>query len=117
MSEGREVQSFPTTYMARTPRLPGVPPPKHRFEPAIIADRIRRAREAAGMSRKEMAANADIPRWAYYKKEKGDAPFYLDEIERVCDALPGCGSLFPFLDWDAAILADRMLNRSNPRGK
>lgn len=103
--------------MKKRPTLPSVSPTKHRFAPKLIADRIKRAREDAGLTRKEMSAKAEIEIWAYYKKEKGGSPFYLDEIERVADALPGAGSLFPFLDWDAAILADRLLNRSRNNDK
>ena len=98
--------------MAKRPRLLPVPA-KNRFSQKLIASRIKSARADAGFNAKEMAAKAGIEQWSYYKKESGDAPFRLEEIERVCDQLPRCPSLFPFLDWDAAVLADRLLGRGN----
>lgn len=88
--------------------------PPLRFDPEIVVARIREARETrAKMSRTELAAAAGMPRWALYKKERGTAPFSLEEISRLSDAL-GAPRLFPFLDWDTASAVQRMLDPAAP---
>lgn len=74
-----------------------------------IADRIREAREAVkpAMTRKDLAVQAKIPVWAYYKKEKGRSPFDTDELSRVADALDA-PFLWPLVTWREGMLLERM---------
>ena len=83
-----------------------------RFRQDVIAARIKQRRELVDppLTRKDMARLAEIEMWSYYKKEKGEVPFRLDELSRVAEVLKA-PSLWPVLDWDAAILVEKMLKR------
>ena len=70
--------------------------PEMRFDPKIIGRRMRKAREQAGLSRVKLGERVNLTEDALRKKEKGDNPFYLDEISRICEALRA-PSLFPFM--------------------
>ncbi len=86
-----------------------------RFDPAEIGRRMRKARQAAHLSMaklgKRVAMSADTLR----KKETGANPFYLDEISRICDVLDA-PTLFPFMEWGEAKLADKLLGRGGDSG-
>jgi transcriptional regulator with XRE-family HTH domain len=79
-----------------------------RYDEAVIAQRIARARAARGLTKQGLAAKAGIELWSYTKKEKGKLSFHVEELARVCEALDA-PSTFPFLEWDRAALADRVL--------
>jgi transcriptional regulator with XRE-family HTH domain len=89
------------------PTKPHKPP---RFDQKVIAARIRAERKRHGLSAEDLAEQAKIGVESLYKKERGEQPFYMDEITRICDVLE-TPSLFPFLDLDAARLADKLLGR------
>lgn len=84
--------------------------PSPRFDQATVARRMRAARKDAGLTTEELAEGAKVGLEALYKKMRGSAPFQLDELSRLCDVLKA-PSLFPFLDWDVAALADKLLDR------
>jgi transcriptional regulator with XRE-family HTH domain len=98
------------------PRLLGegddVPPPQRppRFDQVTIGDRMRRAREAAGLSRPALCAKIGMAEDTLRKKESGENPFYFPELTRICDELDA-PSLFPIMDWGEARLADKLLGR------
>jgi transcriptional regulator with XRE-family HTH domain len=72
-----------------------------RFQDEIVAGRIRRARERAGLTKKQLAEKASVETWSYLKKESGRLSFSLAEISRIADALDA-PMPWPFLGWDAA---------------
>ncbi len=78
-----------------------------RFQDAIVAGRIRRARERAGMTKKDLAEKAAVETWSYYKKESGRISFSLEEISRIADALDA-PMPWPFLGWDAAAIVQSL---------
>lgn len=82
-----------------------------RFDQKTIGDRMRRAREAAGLSRAALGSQVGLTDDSLRKKEKGVNPFYFDELSRICDLLDA-PSLFPILEWGEAFLADKVLGRS-----
>lgn len=96
--------------MRKRKMTPRAQPKPQRFDPKVIAARVRTAREAHDMTAKELAAAIGIGKDALFKKEKAENPFYLDELSRIADAL-NAPSLWPFLEWDAAGLADKLLGR------
>ncbi len=77
-----------------------------------IAARVKLARESVSpkMTRKDLAARANVPVWAYYKKEKGKAPFTTDELSRIADAL-NAPYLWPMVTWREGFLLERMPTR------
>lgn len=85
-------------------------PPEMRFDPRAIGKRMRKAREKAGLSQAKLAKRVNLTEDALRKKEKGENPFYLDEISRICEVLRA-PSLFPFMEWGEAALADKLLGR------
>ncbi len=89
--------------------------PTPRFDPAEIGRRMRRARQAAHLSMARLGKKVGLSEDALRKKEKGENPFYLEEISRICDELDA-PSLFPFMEWGEARLADKMLGRSGDPG-
>lgn len=83
-----------------------------RFDPRVIGKRVRDARtDRAHLTTEQLAGKAGIGIDSLYKKQRGVQPFYLEELSRVCDVLE-TPSLFPFLEWEVAVLVDKMLNRS-----
>jgi hypothetical protein len=75
-----------------------------------IADRVKEIREAQRdprMSRKDLAVKAKINIWAYYKKEKGGAPFSTDELERIADLFEA-PMLWPLVTWREGLFLQRI---------
>ncbi len=74
------------------------------YDPERIADRIDKAREAAGLNVKSFAesiwpALGERARFTYYKKRAGETSSWeLDEIERVCVVLRAPLG-WPFIGW------------------
>ena len=97
--------------MIRRAKLPVsmTPPKPARFDQKTVGRRIRDARRTAGYTAEQLGAKVGIGPDAMLKKEKGVAPFFLDELSRICDLLDA-PRLFPFLEWDAARLVDRLLS-------
>jgi transcriptional regulator with XRE-family HTH domain len=89
---------------------PVMPPPvpRPRFDQETIGRRIRDARKAKGYSAAGLGALVGIDESAMLKKEKGKAPFFFNELSRICDILEA-PRLFPCLEWDVAWLVERML--------
>jgi transcriptional regulator with XRE-family HTH domain len=81
-----------------------------RFDQATIGDRMRRAREAAGLSRAKLCRQIGMEEDTLRKKEKGENPFYFAELARICDILEA-PTLFPIMEWGEASLADKLLGR------
>lgn len=81
-----------------------------RFDPAEIGRRLRKARRDAHLSMAELGRRVGLSEDALRKKEKGENPFYLDEISRICEELDA-PTLFPFMEWGEAKLADKLLGR------
>jgi transcriptional regulator with XRE-family HTH domain len=79
-----------------------------RFDQAVIGQRIREARKSRGYTAESLGEAVGIGPDAMLKKEQGNAPIFMDELTRICDLLDA-PRLFPFLDWDAARLVDRLL--------
>jgi transcriptional regulator with XRE-family HTH domain len=87
-----------------------------RFDPVEVPARLRKARESHGLSRPALlkrlkSGGLVMEEDTLRKKEAGENPFYLDEIRRICDALEA-PSLFPFMEWGEAKLADKLLGRT-----
>jgi transcriptional regulator with XRE-family HTH domain len=89
-----------------------VKPPK-RFDSKVIGARIAAARKAKGWSTEVLAARVHLSADALYKKQRGAAPFFFDELSRICDEL-GAPRLFPFLEWSEALLVERLLRDTLP---
>jgi hypothetical protein len=86
---------------------------KLRFDPRVIGKRVRDARrERAKLTTAQLADRTAIGLDSLYKKQRGIQPFYLEELSRVCDVL-GAPTLFPFLEWEAAALVDKILDRAS----
>lgn len=83
----------------------------HRFDPQEVARRLRKAREDADLTQAELAKRVGMSEDQLRKKETGTNPYYLDEIARICDELDA-PSLFPWMEWGEARLADKLLGRS-----
>jgi transcriptional regulator with XRE-family HTH domain len=81
-----------------------------RFAPDEVSRRLRRAREDAEMTQAALAKRVGMSTDQLRKKEKGENPYYLDEIAKICDVLEA-PSLFPFMEWGEAKLADKLLGR------
>jgi transcriptional regulator with XRE-family HTH domain len=79
-----------------------------RFDQKIIGKRIRDKRREQGYSAASLGKRVGIDESAMLKKEKGVAPFFFDELTRICDVL-AAPRLFPVLEWDVAWLLERML--------
>jgi transcriptional regulator with XRE-family HTH domain len=88
---------------------PATKPP--RFDRVRIGKRVSEARKAAKLTTEELAAKAGIGADSLYKKQRGDQPWYFDELSRVCEILEA-PSLFPFLDWETAHAVDKLLGRA-----
>lgn len=99
--------------MASTRRRESTEPPS-RFDPEEIADRIDKARERAGLTVPQLAAElwpeqGANARFSWYKKvARRGSSFELWEIDRVCAILPRLNPSvdpppgWPFIDWDYA---------------
>ena len=79
-----------------------------RFDSAKVPQRMRWAREHRGLSRPKLAKRVGMSKDQLRKKEDGTNPFYLGEIRKICDVLEA-PYLYPFLEWEAARLADKLL--------
>lgn len=86
------------------------PPRPPRFDQKTIGARMRKAREDAGFSRVKLGEKIGMEEDTLRKKESGENPFYLSELSDICDLL-AAPSLFPFMDWGEAKLADKLLGR------
>jgi transcriptional regulator with XRE-family HTH domain len=84
-----------------------------RFDPETIAARMRWGREHRGFTLESLGERVGLAADTLRKKEKAENPFYLDEIARICDVLEA-PTLFPFMDWGEAKLADKLLGREPP---
>lgn len=87
-----------------------VKPP--RFDALTISARMRWGREHRDFTLESLGERVGMAADTLRKKEKGENPFYLDEIARICDVLDA-PSLFPFMDWGEAKLADKLLGRES----
>lgn len=92
-------------------KLLGVKTP--RFDNRLIGRRIREAREAKGLTTETLATASRIGVDSLYKKQRGVAPWYFDELHRVCEVL-NAPRYFPILDWNESLLVERLLRESNP---
>lgn len=81
---------------------------KPRFDQATIGRRVRERRKKKRLSAAALGELVGIDESAMLKKEKGKAPFFFDELARICDRLEA-PTLFPILDWDTAWMVDRYL--------
>lgn len=87
-------------------------PKQARFDPKEIGARVKKARKLRGLSTEKLAEKARIGVDSLYKKQRGEQPFYFEELSRVCEAL-NAPTLFPFLEWDAARMVDKQLGRDS----
>jgi hypothetical protein len=95
--------------------LPGTVKPPKRYDDKEIGARIRKARRTkTRLSTEAFAPLVHIGAEALYKKERGDAPFYLEELNRICERLEA-PYLFPFLEWGEALLVERLLRDQSLR--
>jgi hypothetical protein len=83
-----------------------------RFDQVTIGRRMRKAREMKHLSRLKLIAKAGIGMTEdqLRHKESGKNPFYMRDLSSLCDALEA-PSLFPFMEWGEAKLADKLLGR------
>jgi transcriptional regulator with XRE-family HTH domain len=84
-----------------------LPTGKPRFDQVTIGLRIREKRAEKGYSAASLGEKVGIGEDAMLKKEKGVAPFFFDELARICDILEA-PRLYPILPWDIAWFVERM---------
>jgi transcriptional regulator with XRE-family HTH domain len=78
------------------------------FDRKTVGQRVKAARKAKKWSTEKLAEETGIGVEALYKKQRGAAPFDLDELPLIRDALEAPG-LFPLLDLEQAEWMDKML--------
>ena len=109
-SPDRGVAKSCTKWLVTTARRPS----QDRFDAEQIGGRLRWARkERLKLSMAKLAPRIGMTEDQLRKKEKGINPFYLNEISQICELLKA-PSLFPFMDWGEAKLADKLLGRDEP---
>jgi hypothetical protein len=89
-------------------------PKTDRFSAQTIGQRIkdaRRHRVKPPLSTEKLAERAKIGVDSLYKKQRGEQPWYMDEVSRVCEVLDAPYG-FPFIEWgEARMLEDLLHNR------